>query len=308
MIVLLNRRAGGGTAPEKWRRLQSHLTMTNEFVEVLHPDDRTDMTDVVLKSQKRGDTHIVAAGGDGTIHNVLNAMMLVPEAMRSTLVLGAIGLGSSNDFHKPISPLRCVDGIPCALHFRNACRRDVGVATMRTSMGVVTEYFLLNASVGVCAAGNEIFNQPDLVLSWLKAHYAGGAILVAAILAIARYHNMRCAIEWRTGERLNIALTNLGIMKSPHFSGSLHYDGAANYHNGQFQVFGATDLAFLHRLQFLWYLSRGKFLKSRSGWMRTTDSLKLESLTEFSVELDGEIFLADQVQFSVLRNALMVCS
>ena len=51
----------------------------------------------------RGTRVFIAAGGDGTAHALLNALVDAPgRPPLDALALGAVGLGSSNDLHKPV--------------------------------------------------------------------------------------------------------------------------------------------------------------------------------------------------------------
>ncbi len=62
-------------------------------------------------------------GGDGTVHALVEALALAPRRPPlDHLTLGAVGLGSSNDFHKPVG--RRVGGVPVRLSpWRAAPRR-----------------------------------------------------------------------------------------------------------------------------------------------------------------------------------------
>src|SRR5262249_27239042 len=54
---------------------------------------------------RHGRRHFVAAGGDGTVNLALNGLLAVRRRLglpRDALRLGALGIGSSNDFLKPV--------------------------------------------------------------------------------------------------------------------------------------------------------------------------------------------------------------
>ena len=67
-----------------------------------------------------------SATGSGTVNGVLNAIL----AQGADVTLGAIGLGSSNDFHKPFAKDKRVGGAPVRLDASRAIRADVGRAVL----------------------------------------------------------------------------------------------------------------------------------------------------------------------------------
>ena len=51
-------------------------------------------------------TCIISAGGDGSIHYLVNYLVTLDKSILKKAVVGAVGLGSSNDFLKPFSKKR----------------------------------------------------------------------------------------------------------------------------------------------------------------------------------------------------------
>lgn len=306
MIVLLNPNAGGGTAAAKWRRFVAAMPPLGEPVDLQYVKHRQDFPALVAAAAGKGERHFVAAGGDGTVDDLLNALLGLPLALRRDAILGAVGLGSSNDFHKPVE--KAANGVPFRMEFDQARPRDVGRALMRNSGKTDLRYFCINASVGITAYGNALFNQPDRILRWLKSHTNGSAITYAALKAIFKYENMPMSVELASGERTTVSLTNLGIVKNPHFSGSLRYDVPSKYNDGLFHLCAATGMGLLGRLHLLWSLSHGVFNGIPGTMCWTAPSLTMESSSPFAVELDGEIRSATRVEFSIIQNCLKVCS
>ena len=101
-LVALNPRAGGGRAGERWQRVRPSLSGRYACQQVsLDADGR--WVSIVERAVTDGVRLFFAAGGDGTVNLLLNALRRTRgQVPLERLVLGAVGLGSSNDFHKPI--------------------------------------------------------------------------------------------------------------------------------------------------------------------------------------------------------------
>ncbi len=122
-----------------------------------------------LKSFNKGNTDFIIAGGDGSINYFLNHLInLVEPDILKQIKIGAVGIGSSNDFHKPFQSKNIVEKIPYKLNFKDAVERDVGCLLYEKDGKALKKYFLINASLGITAEGNNFFNNPDFILRFLK--------------------------------------------------------------------------------------------------------------------------------------------
>ena len=308
MIVFLNPAAGGGTALKKWSQIRDELPSSGEGIEICSLADPAELALIVADAVARGETRLVAAGGDGTVHHLLNTLMMLPLDIRKQAILGAIGLGSSNDFHKPFVNSHLLRGVPLHIDFEHPCLRDVGVVEVTSNGHTVRRCFLINASIGLTAEGNRFFNSPDSMLGWLKKHNTALAILYAAVNSIFRHQNDLVRLHLVDGEPWQLSLTNLGVVKNPHFSGSLRYDLPIDYTSGTFGICVATDLGLLQRLRLLLSLSHGRFPRNNNAWVKSSSALTIEADNDFPVEVDGEILLGGTASFSIIPQGIKVCS
>lgn len=295
MVVFLNPRAGAGTAERRWARVEPGLTaFVGDFRRVvLEPG--ADTPRAVAREAERGETDFVAAGGDGTVNAVGSALLALGQP---GLRLGAVGLGSSNDFHKPVR--RLVAGVPVRVDFGAAAPRDV----LRIDLdGSGFGYAFLNAAVGVTAEANHLFNHPTRVLARLKRHATGCAVLWAAVSTIAHHRPEPLAID---GSR-PAPVANLAILLSTRCAGMLSYDARLAPSPGHATVAACLDMTPTELLRVVGSLARGRFdgLPRTRTWEAT--SLAVSAMRPVAVEADGEVFLASEVRFRVLPGALSLC-
>ena len=103
MILIVNKNSSSGRAAERWDAIEAALTSQKVKYKAVVTRSEADAVKAVQDAIKTGEKCIVAAGGDGTVNGVVNAIMDPSrDRPRGTVVMGAIGLGSSNDYHKPM--------------------------------------------------------------------------------------------------------------------------------------------------------------------------------------------------------------
>lgn len=308
MILFLNTRAAGGTALKKWRRIESAFIDRFRPRRIHMPENVEAQRELLRQAIKIGETDFVAAGGDGTVNTLLNSICEIarPDEF-SRIRLGAVGLGSSNDFHKPFLKAQFMDGVPCKVDFRNAYLRDVGCLTFGENGHRIQRYFLANASIGVTAEANRFFNHPTATLEFLKGVSTGTAILYAAVQTILMYRNFECTIQVGQNERLTTLLTNLAVMKSPHVSGSFLYDTPVAPNDGAFAINLSEYMSKLELLHLLYSLSRGRFMHLHHTQSWSQPSITISCAKPIAVEYDGEIVTARSAEFTVLQKHIQVC-
>ena len=101
--VILNPRSGDGAGRRLRAELERELNCRGiDFVleETLHAGHAVDLARAAALG---GASHVIAAGGDGTIHEVANRLLQArAEAAAARPVLGLIPIGTGNDFVKAV--------------------------------------------------------------------------------------------------------------------------------------------------------------------------------------------------------------
>ena len=303
--VLVNGAAAGGRALRKWQEIEGSVraSLPNKDLAVL--DDPNQARAWIEEALGRGESRFVAAGGDGTVNLVLDTIMKrAPADLLQRVCIGAVGLGSSNDFHKPIRRDRQLRGVPFRLDFNSTVAHDV---CLLTSENGEPHHWIVNASIGLTAEANRFFNQPDRALRLLKDYSAGAAIAYAAAHTLALQRNRPMTLQVDCGPPLDSNVTNIGVVKNPNFSGSLSYRSPYEPDSGFFHVHLCQGMSRLRVLLTLWRSSRRAFsgLPLTRSWR--AQRFVVEADAEFAVEFDGETLETRQASFSVLKGAIRIC-
>ncbi|GMV14422.1 MAG: hypothetical protein HS104_19840 [Polyangiaceae bacterium] len=305
-LVILNPAAAQGAARVKYARVraavEAHFHLRTEEL-----DAHGAWQHAVREELGEGTRTFLAAGGDGTVSAVTGALVSahgnVPLAQ---IALGAVGLGSSNDFHKPARA--SVAGIPLRIDRRGATPRDIVRVRYQTERERRHErFFVISASFGVTAEANAFFNRGDALLRALKRRWTGAAIAYAALRTLCLHSAARGRV--RVGGRdFAVSLANLSIMKTPHLSGSLRYDTPVGGASGLVAVNLCETRSRARLAQTLANLGRGRFVgqPGTRHWM--AEALEVELDDERLLELDGETVRARRAWFDLLDERIMTCS
>jgi len=302
--LLLNNSAAGGSAATKWRRVErSVIERLPTGSVVASPQDAGAARGWVESMLDAGEDRFVAAGGDGTVNLLVDTVMKHPAA--GSVTIGAVGLGSSNDFHKPFRKNRQFDGIPLLLDFESAQPRDV--CTLETD-GAGPRHWLINASIGLTADANQFFNGGDAVLRALKRVSAGTSIAYAAAHTLFINRKRRLQVQVECAAPFGAVVTNLGIVKNPNFSGAFTYGSRFEPASGYFYVHLCESMSRSRVVKTLWRSRREGFqgLPLTRSWRAR--HLAVTAGREFPVEFDGEVLTARQATFSVRKEALRICA
>lgn len=309
MLIVLNKHSNDGNGARKWSRIRNQVEMSAQkqgqnFVVI---DTGCDCKQQISRAFQKGERVFISAGGDGTLHFVLNILMALPDNQRRECILGAVGLGSSNDFHKPFNNSRIFNGISLRIDSENLSNHNVGVVEYTSLQGETkTEYFILNGGIGMVADGNRLYNIGNPIINFLKPRWALAASNYAAIHTVLTHRNFPVSLKIDQNELL-VNVSNLAIVIVPWFSGTCRYDLPVGPEADYFCVTLLENMGIFRKFLTFYYLSNGRFkgLPQTRFWM--TDQVVIEPQHPLPFEMDGEVVMITKVETSLDKGALRVC-
>lgn len=305
-IVFLNPQCSYGRGRARWEALTKSLgTRIGRFQMVEMTSPRA-LVNQVSKAVADGALFLIAAGGDGTVNLLMNAILEARAADKVTI--GAIGLGSSNDFHKPFYPGLMLDGTPLRLNVAQTAKYDlIRVAYEPPDGDLRVRHCLINASIGITAEGNFIFNRRLGFIMAVRRLSVNAAVMTTALKVIFSYRNLRCRLAIDGGEEKAMLVSNLGIIKNPHFAGRLCYDTDIKPADGKLGIKIYRDLTLPERIKALAAFQRGCFRGRTKALSRTGIHLTVKSDQVFVLEMDGEVVEARAARFRIVPSAVRCC-
>ena len=235
---------------------------------------------------------VVAAGGDGTVNAVVNALMAVDSARRPALSI--LPLGTANDFASTLGIPADIDAAIGNLTAGHCIPIDV----VRITTEGFQRYF-----ANVAAGGNSVRvteeMTPEMKSRWGAFCYLRGAVPVLADLQSYRIQ-LECdgvAMEEQDSWAVIVAngRTNAGgIVVAP----------PARPHDALMDVVVIRNGSVLDMMAIVGNAMLGDYLVSEQVMHRQVKHLKLRSEPGMRFTLDGEVIDEEPLDFSIVPGAI----
>ena len=168
MVIIANPRAGRGRVEVALPQIEQILRdegIGYRIVRTTHPGHAAEAARDALR---QGERYLVAAGGDGTVHEVVNGMIEDGRPVAADAVLGVVAAGSGCDFVRSFGLPG--DAMQAARHLAGDRVRPIDVGTARFDTG--TRYFVNIAEAGL--GGAVVARAAGLTRFLGGARYAAG--------------------------------------------------------------------------------------------------------------------------------------
>lgn len=238
---------------------------------------------------------IVAAGGDGTLNEVVNGICSVPEGLAKTR-LGILPVGTMNVFARELGlPLK-VEAAWEVIRCGRETRLDIGVAEFCAGVLRQTRYFVQMAGAGLDARAIELVDFSAKKVVGPIAYILAGLVALRSPQPKIRVKTPQAEIEG--------GLVLLG-------NGKL-YGGPFRLFPGATSVDGLLDICVFPKVSYGMLAVCGpvlllrRKLPERAVRRFKADVITLESDSHVPVEVDGEFAGQLPVTFRVLHRTLRV--
>jgi YegS/Rv2252/BmrU family lipid kinase len=296
--IVLNPMADMGNAWRAARDLRS-ITEQHEGIDwsgTVYPGHAIDLA---KQAGEQGYDMVIAMGGDGTVHEVMNGLMRVPEEKRP--VLGIVPVGSGNDFG------HCI-GI--STNPAEALNRAINGEPATVDLGLMTdghnrrEYFDNTLGLGFGAMVTIRSHQMPLLRGFIM-------YLTAVIQTILLDHNpMRMQIEV-DGQKVEESVIYLILCNGPREGGGFLVAPDAKIDDGLLDYAMITNVSRLKMLRIVPEVMNGTHGRFKEVTLGKCKKFTLTSDRPLYIHADGEIFSGPgtdvrQVSFEILPNALKI--
>ena len=289
--LIINPFAGNKNFKKSWNKIQYLLKLNN--IQYSYAFTEYTKHEVILTKEgiKKGYRNIISVGGDGTLHHIVNGIMIQKYIKTSKIKLGIIPIGTGNDWIKTYNIPNSIEKSIAIIKKNTTILQDIGCITLLNGK---KEYF--NNLAGIGYDGYVVKN-----LKYLKK-VGSIAFLLSGLYSLFTYkkkiYTITIGDETLKEECLMIIF---GICK--YSGGGLRVTKYPNPTDGLLDITIVKKFSFFNLLFNLPKLYNGNIVHHKK-----VDNYKVKELNirndNSIIEADGEIVGNGSLHVTILQEAV----
>ncbi|MCX6175093.1 MAG: diacylglycerol kinase family lipid kinase [Ignavibacteriales bacterium] len=246
-----------------------------------------------------GTDYLIAAGGDGTMSEVVNGVMQAERSKRENLIIGLYPFGSGNDFARTMKLTKKLSDLYALLKNNSTIPIDIGKLEYKKMNGEnAVRYFNNITDIGLGAEVAKRVNEGK------KIYGPNFDFFKATVLGFLKYKRKKLKIiseefNW-SGSLLILCLAN-----GKYFGSGLCIAPHAKVNDGKYSITLAGNVSLIDYLKNLSNIRKGVFVNHPELYYKEVESCIIEPIgDECLIEADGEMIGKIPLKATMLKNEL----
>jgi len=277
--------------------LELYYRQTNSgSVEFLPTRRKKDAIELARESVENGCDYMIAVGGDGTLHEVINGLLQSSLPAHEYPIIGLLPCGSANDFARTAHVSDSMEDLVHLIETHTAQKIDLGQIVLEQTGEV--RYFINIAGAGL---GGEVVQKMEQSSGLLGPGLNYFWHIFAGFLRYIK-KEVTCTsdgLQWK-GRLLQMAVAN-----GRCFGNDLCVAPDARLDDGLFQVAIFGELSVWDYLKNLGKLKKGVRIDHPEVTYHKAKEVLLESKAPLHIEADGEFVGLAPATLSVVPEAVV---
>lgn len=302
-LVVLNPNAGGLLAQREWPAIKKELLNEDFQFEMVKTKCRLDAIQIVKNKISKGFRKIIAIGGDGTLHEVVNGIMQQNVIPPNEILLALISVGTGNDWIKTHLISSDFKEAIQQIKLGKTMNQDVGRVTFKNDEeNKETRYFVNSVGIGFDARVVKYIQPKKTKGKSKKSDYMKGLIR-----SLFSNKNIQSLIHLDE-TRIETKIYNLTIGVCQFKGGGFKLLPKAIPDDGLLDVTLACKITKRKLIVSLPKLFGGKVDKIKYFDFYQVKDLNLDISSPICFEADGEFLGHHPLQVSIIPNQLKLIS
>ncbi|MFO0759527.1 MAG: diacylglycerol kinase family protein [Byssovorax sp.] len=308
-LLIVNPRSSGGRTGKVFEQMRGPIERALGEVEVALTDRSRHAVDIAREAALAGRETVVAVGGDGSIHEVVNGLMEARDKGATATRLGIIGQGTGGDFRKTLGIEHRLDKYCAVIAAGKTRPLDVPRFSYVDNDGKPASAFFVNIlSAGMGGLVDRYVATAGRSLGPTVTYY------VAALRGLlnSQIGVLRCTttLDGKTEEK-EIRTRNIALCNGQFFGSGMHVGPMAKIDDGILDVVDMGDTTRLHVFLTSNQIYSAKHLQDPAVSHFRCQKIKLELVNTqvadvFALDVDGEPLGGLPIEVEVVKGALPV--
>lgn len=294
-FVIINPSSGNGLSRKKWPQIK-HLIEENHFVfEFAFTTHAKHSIELVNQALKRNIKNFICIGGDGTLHNIVNGIMLQKDLKTTDIHVGIIPIGTGNDWVKTHNIPKDFDAAIQTIKKGNTAIQDIGKIEIDNNSK--TPIFFKNLA-GIGFDGYVVSKVEKL------KHLGTIAYLYGALVGLFSFKTFESKVfvnsEEISGKTLMILI---GLCQ--YSGGGMQLTHTSNPFDGLLDITIAKGFSKMEIIKNVAKLFNGKITNHKKVTVLKTDSVSVEINQGHApyIQADGELIGSGNIEVSIIPKA-----
>lgn len=241
---------------------------------------------------------ILAAGGDGTLHQVLNGILHEREHYTDLPILGVIPVGTGNDFARSINIDKDADQFIALLQHLKPKNIDVGKVFYTTASKETEERYFINVT--------DIGMGPEVVKKVMASDRIFGSNIsyyIAILSTFFQYKVMMVHVkaeDWKWHGKLR----RLAIANGNYYGHGMNIAPDASPNDKLFDVFIAGNVSAFYFILKSHLLKLGKKVIHPEISYRKTSAIEFTAESTCAIEADGEFLGVLPARIEMMKETI----
>jgi YegS/Rv2252/BmrU family lipid kinase len=300
--IIVNPTAANGKAGRSWPVMEARLADHLSDFEVAYTSRPGHATELASRAIQAGFRHLIAVGGDGTNHEVVNGILQQEQTAGRDIIYTLLPVGTGNDWIR-------THGIPKdftewldMLEAGHCIQQEVGLVTYRSDGKTCRRYFV---NVAGMAYDAYVVRYGEKWRSWIRNRFF---YLLLVLRCLFRYRLVPGVIrvDGQTFEDRFYTI-NVGICR--YSGGGMQLVPHADPADGRLALTFAGPVSKIGVLLNTWRFYNGTLGKHPKIETMQVKTVRVEAPggeAGILLEADGEFLGCSPAEFSVIEKALTV--
>ena len=295
MTLICNARSGRGGVGKALPEVRSHLEERGLEYEVRHTERRGHATEIARAALENGSRFLVAVGGDGTVHEVVNGMIAEDRAIKPDAVLGVVAAGTGSDFIKTFGIPAMPGHAVAHLDGPESFTIDIGKITYQQDGVEVVRYFPNIAEAGLGAA---VVARAERLPRWL-----GPTVYFFAFWLTIRKHKKVDVVVDLVDRKFEGPINNLVVANGQFFGGGMKIAPKAAPTDGLLDI-QIESVSKREAIAIVPKIYKGEHVPHPDIKEAKRVRCSITSERPLPIEADGEVLGTTPATFEVLKDAI----